>query len=298
MQKKSGGEERGGTTNGGKGTASASGRPKPNLSSDPMDTGTMMNPRATLEAVAAVVVQPQPLGPTSAPGKPKEPELDPKKVLDSSTYNSGKKVAQRLTQLPGVWHGGIGPEEEGPPPEVPVFDGNTPAPELTDRDLWKAIAPPVQSREDKRSAELYEQAIFQFAVGNNPRYEPDEGGKSRGHIFVWDVTRAMNAEIPHMLGARELSLNQTIDWLRFEGSHRGWVKMAVDRALEAANEGRPVIVIARDIKAKPQLIGVVRPGGRRPDNHPRIAAAGKSTGNDLTPPEALGVHAVEYYSHP
>lgn len=297
MDKKSGDDERRPQTNSGKGTGSSSGRPKPNLSSDPMDTGTMMNPRATLEAIAAVVAQPQPVAP-AAPGKSKEPAVDPKQVLQTSTFNSGKQAAQRLTKLPGVWHGGIGPEEEGPPPETPTFDGSTPAVEVTDRDLWKAIVPPVQSREDKRSAELYEQVILQFAVGNNPRYEPDEGGKSRAHIFVWDVTRAMNSEIPHMLGARELSLNQTIDWLRFEGSHRGWVKMAVDRALDAADEGRPVIAIARDIKAKPQLIGVVRPGGRRPDGHPRIAAAGKAVGNDLTPAEALGVHAVEYYSHP
>src|SRR5689334_19023369 len=123
MDKKSGDDERRPQTNSGKGAVSNSGRPKPNLSSDPMDTATMMNPRATLEAIAAVVAQPQPAAP-AAPGKGKDKEaaVDPKKVLQTSTFNSGKQTAQRLTKLPGVWHGGIGPEEEGPPPETPTFD--------------------------------------------------------------------------------------------------------------------------------------------------------------------------------
>jgi len=252
--------------------------------------------------VAAVIAQPQPQVVTAS-GKPAAkggaPEVDPKKVLDTSAFHSGKQTVQRLSKLPGVWHGTSGTAEtEAFEDAPPAFDGTTPAPELTDRDVWKAIVPPVTSREDKRSAELYDQVINQFAVVHNPRYEPDGPGKSRAHIFAWDVSRAMNSEIPHMLGARELTLNQTIDWIRFESNQRGWVKMTMMRAVQAANEGRLVVVIPKDIKAKPQLMGVVRPGGTRPDGHPRIAAAGKAIGNDLSPAEALGVHAVEYFSHP
>jgi hypothetical protein len=292
MDKKSGGQGQGG----------GGGQPRPtsrpNLSSDPADPGPNMNPRATLEAIAAVVAQP--VG--SPPASKGKDAVDPKKALDTSTFNSGKKTTQRLAQLPGVWHGTASNPEEGAPSgeegAAPVsYDGTEPAPEVTDRDLWKAIVPPVQSREEKRSAEVYQQVINQFSVSKNPRYEPDGPGKPRAHIFVWDVSRAMNSEIPHMLGARELTLNQTIDWLRFESGQRGWVKLTLQRALEAANEGRLVVVVPRDIRAKPQLMGIVQPGGARPDGHPRIAAAGKAVGTDLSPAEALGLHAVEYFSH-
>jgi len=46
--------------------------------------------------------------------------------------------------------------------------------------------------------------------------------------------------------ARELSLVQTIDWLRYESGHRGWVKLAVDRAIEAAMPGVTLEQPARD----------------------------------------------------
>ncbi len=186
-------------------------------------------------------------------------------------------------------------EDEQPADSGREFDGETPAPEVTSRDIWKALTPPVQSREGKRTAELYRQAIDQFAPGQNPRYEPDEDGKSRAHIFIWDLSRAMNAEVPHFVGNKELSLAQTCDWIRYEGGGRGWLKCDPVRASEAIAAGMPVLALPKELKLK--AIGVVRPDGRAQDGKPLLAAAGSPRGARLTLKEALGVFAVEYYFH-
>lgn len=252
--------------------------------------GAGANPRATLNGVAAVVMS------TSNAAK-KEPEVDPKKVLNANVFSSSGTVAERKRTLPSVWTGSQ-PDTEEEEAAAPTYDGITPAEELTSRDLWKAIKPPVQSREGQRSAQLYEQVINQFAVGHNPRYAPDGPEKPRAHIFVWDVTRAMNAEIPHMVGARELTLAQTLDWLRYEGSTRGWVRVMPETAIDAANEGKPVIATPKQGVSKVALMAIVRPGPVGPGGHPRVAAASKTCGNDLNVQDALGVAAVEYFVHP
>src|SRR5262249_54987938 len=135
----------------------------------------------------------------------------------------------------------------------------------------------------------------QFAPGNNPRYEPDADGKSRAHIFIWDFSRAMNAEVPHFVGMKELSLVQTCDWIRYEGGERGWLKCDLARAFEASSGGMPVRALPKELKLK--MVGVVRPGERAADGKPLVAAAGLPRGHRLTLKEALGVLAVEYYFH-
>jgi hypothetical protein len=188
------------------------------------------------------------------------------------------------------------PEEQEETTDVAaVYDGKTPAKGVSSRDLWKGINAPLQSREGRRSAKLYQLVIDQFAVGNNPRYEPD-GDKLRTHIFIWDVTKAMNIEVPHFVGARELSAGQTCHWVRTEGPSRGWFKADPFRALEAANEGMPVLAMPRDIKLN--LMAVVRPGEMGQDRRPLLSAAARQRGNDLLTMDALGVMAVEYFYHP
>jgi hypothetical protein len=213
-----------------------------------------------------------------------------KKVIDRSAFDDEHSQAGAL----------LG-EQRAPPREEEntgvgrTFDGMTPPPELTSRDLWKAINAPLQSREGRRSAELYTQVLNQFAVGHNPRYEPEGPNKPRAHIFVWDVTRAMNAEIPHFVGARELNLVQTCDWLRHEGPMRGWRKGDIDEALAAANEGKPVVALPKDTSVR--LLAMVRPGEPGPDSRPRLAAAALARGNDLGCRETFGTMAVEYFLH-
>ncbi|MFL5321104.1 MAG: hypothetical protein ACJ790_15700 [Myxococcaceae bacterium] len=175
------------------------------------------------------------------------------------------------------------------------YDGVTPAKEVVSRDLWKAIHAPVQSKPGRRSPQTYGLVIDQFAVGHNPRYEPDAPDKPRAHIFVWDVTRAMNCEVPHFVGPKELTLSQTVDWLRHEGPMRGWRRADAIDALTAAQEGLAVIAIPKDVKVK--LLGICRPGEPHTDGKPLLAAAAKGRGNSLTNMEALGTNLVEYFVH-
>ena len=187
-------------------------------------------------------------------------------------------------------------EDEEPTAIGFAYDGVTPAAELSNRDIWKAVQAPIQSREGRRSPETYRMVINQFAVGHNPRYENDAPDKPRGHIFVWDVSRAMNCEIPHFVGAKEMSLAQTVDWLRHEGPMRGWTRASIYDAHSAAQEGMIAVLVPKDIKLK-QLAVMLPDAETGPDGKPFVAAAGRARGNKLKVSEALGVSATECFVH-
>lgn len=189
---------------------------------------------------------------------------------------------------------GYGGDE--PPTQLATsFDGKTPAKEVTSRDVWKAINAPLQSRPGRRSAELYGMVLYQFAVGANPRYESDAPDKPRTHIFIWDVTRAMNVEVPHFAGARELNASQTCQWLRFEGPARGWLRVDPTRALQAANDGMPVLAMPKDVKI--DLLALVRPGEMGPNKRPLLSGVGLQRGYDLPAEEIFGASVVEFFYH-
>lgn len=186
-------------------------------------------------------------------------------------------------------------EEEEPTTLGLMFDGETPAPQLAGRDVWKAVQAPVQSREGRRSVEMLTAVLAQFAVGNNPRYDPDGPGRPRGHIFLWDISRAMNCEVPHFVGAKELSLAQTVDWVRHEGPMRGWVRGGPEEALNAAQQGMLAVAMPKDIKLK--QLAIVLPEDPDPNGKPRVAAAALKKGSNLALNEALGVFLAEYFIH-
>lgn len=186
-------------------------------------------------------------------------------------------------------------DEEEVTVTTPIYDGVSAPEELTSLDTWKATTAPVQSKFGRRSASTYGRVIDQFAVGNNPRYEPDAQGRSRMHIFVWDVTRAMNCEVPHFLGGRELSLGQTVDWLRFDSNNRGWKRANAAQAAQAADRGEAALALPRDGKVK--LLAVARPGGLDGEGFPRVAAAIAEFGNDLSAVEALQTSLIDYLVH-
>lgn len=274
-------------------------------------TATSSNPAVARTTTAAIPAQPSASRTTTAampaqaaaPGAPGAvpvaqgavtPSGYQKKILASSFKSDHDRT--HLDAMLGKTRSPVDDGDDEPTAVGLNFDGRTPAQGVTSRDVWKAINAPVQSREGRRSAKLYRQVIDQFAVGHNERYAEDGPGKSRGHIFVWDVTRAMNAEVPHFSGAKELNLAQTVDWLRHEGPMRGWQRADAATAQGGANEGYPVLAIPKEIRLK--LIAVVRPGQVGTDGKPRLAAAGKARGNDLSTNEALGVFAVEYFAHP
>ncbi len=185
-------------------------------------------------------------------------------------------------------------------PELPAmpmvkFDGNTAPSMLTGRDVWKAVQAPVQSREGHRSGDVLDQLIKQFAVGTNPRYEPDGPERPRGHIFLWDVSRAMGCEVPHFVGAKELTLGQTCDWLRHEGPMRGWQRLGEDDAFAAADAGQLVVAMPRDIKVK--QLAIVYPQDPPDDGRPLLAAAAKRRGSGLKVVEAFGLPQADYFTH-
>ncbi|QRN93004.1 hypothetical protein JRI60_27765 [Archangium violaceum] len=217
-----------------------------------------------------------------------------KKGLDQSAFD-GEGEHTQVDALLGARRQPSPPPTEESASAGKTFDGTTPPPEVISRDVWKAINAPLQSREGRRSPDLYKQVINQFAAGHNPRYEAADAKQGRSHIFVWDVTRAMNAEIPHFVGPRELTVSQTCDWLRHEGTMRGWRRADVESAAAAADEGKPVVAVPKDSSVR--CIGVVRPGGLGQDGRPRFAAAGLQRGNDLGTKEAFGVMALEYFVH-
>ncbi|MBX7101934.1 MAG: hypothetical protein K1X89_29730 [Myxococcaceae bacterium] len=207
----------------------------------------------------------------------------------NSAFNDGERELRAQNMIGNTREGGTGQDV---PSTSETYDGVDPAPEVTSTDIVVSLQPPVQSREGRRSGALLRNVIHQFGVANNPRYEAD----GRGHIFVWDVSKAMHCEIPHFMGMRELTLGQTVDWIRLEGPMRGWTRTSLEGALEAAQGGHLVIALPKDIKVK-QLAVVLPEKTLAPDLKPFVAAAGPRKGSKLKLSEALGVFAAEYFAH-
>jgi len=118
---------------------------------------------------------------------------------------------------------------------------------------WKPTAPAITSDYSNRSASRYDAVIDQFGVETNPRYSTSQGG-TYCNIFVWDVTGAMGAEIPHYYnagtgepmkygdeGASQMTANSMYTWLHQHGEEYGWVEVSAEEAQNLANEGHPVV---------------------------------------------------------
>jgi hypothetical protein len=137
-----------------------------------------------------------------------------------------------------------------------LFSGST-SEAVTPFDASKAVTPSVTSSPGARNASLYRNVIDQFNVERNPRYTVNKNGNNDTYcnIYLWDVTRAMNAEIPHYVdpqtldarsypdtsGARELNANGIYDWLGQKGQEYGWVQVSPEQAQIYANRGMPVV---------------------------------------------------------
>lgn len=173
---------------------------------------------------------------------------------------------------------------------LPKFDGAEAAKALIDKDSWRAVIAPVQSREGQRSRQVYEQVLLQFAVASNPRYEAEASGKTRGHLFVSDVSRAMGCEVPHFLGVKELNLAQTMDWIRHQGPMRGWVRTPEAEVLARVNAGHLVLAMPRDIRSLG--LAVVVPG-----SDIKLCGAGAQRGWAMSGDELLGHSLLDYYWH-
>lgn len=116
----------------------------------------------------------------------------------------------------------------------------------------KPTDPAITSNVWNRSAPLYTSVINQFSVETNERYQPDGG--TYCNIFVWDVTSAMGAEIPHYYdaktgrpmsrgekGANQMNANAMYKWLHEYGDQYGWYEVDPKEAQQLANDGHPVV---------------------------------------------------------
>lgn len=247
--------------------------------------------------------------PTAAPAaKASAPEDDQShnaQVLNSvltshqkAAYGSGfndSSADRRRNSLLAVAIPNIAAQPTAPvvPASTQKFDGKNVPEALQGRDLWKAVQAPVQSVAGKRSRAVYENVLKQFGVTTNPRYAEDAPGKGRGHIFVWDVSRAMNCEIPHFVGPKELTLVQTCDWLRHEGPMRGWKRLTDMEAIEGANAGYMVVAMPKDRTVR--QMGIVPP--QEPDNRAKLTGVGLVRSELATAREIFGLPALECFYH-
>ncbi|MDR0906680.1 MAG: hypothetical protein LBN00_11020 [Oscillospiraceae bacterium] len=123
---------------------------------------------------------------------------------------------------------------------------------------WVPTTPAFVSTADERSAQAYNAITRQFDVTNAERYEPHRNGNTYCNIYVWDVTRAMGAEIPHYVdaqtgeireypdvnGARELRAIDMGQWLATTGQSYGWREVDAATAQIQANAGRPAVAVS------------------------------------------------------
>jgi len=196
------------------------------------------------------------------------------------------------------------------------FDGKTPANGTNKINQALSVIAPFTNDKNYRNTDNYKNAINQFAVENNPRYKQviDAKGnviKTYCNIFVWDVTKAMNAEIPHWVdknnmpttdnNGSEMNANRTFDWLQNHGSKHGWNKVTKEEAQALANKGKPVVSTWKNPNPKASgHIAMVVPNDVPDQKDIMIAQAGATNYNSTTLSKGFGnnkVNQVEFFAH-
>lgn len=179
-------------------------------------------------------------------------------------------------------------------------------------EAWKPVFPTVTSSSGNRSRELYQKVIDQFQVETNQRYEPDDN--TYCNIFVWDVTRAMNAEIPHYIdaetnepmrygesGASQTSANAVYRWLRQSGETYGWHEVGAQQAQSLANQGKPVVAAKYSGigSGHVQMVCPSEDGRYNPDRGVTVAQAGRNLTSYAPITEIYGkdLSGVRYFAH-
>ena len=130
-------------------------------------------------------------------------------------------------------------------------------------EAWKPCVPELTGDQTNRSADVYNQIINQFDVEGNDRYLNNKQGKGDTYcnIYMWDVTSAMGAEIPHYVNeagepvayenrreenAHALNANAIFNWLANNGETYGWRKVSPEEAQMHANAGHPAVTAWRN----------------------------------------------------
>lgn len=189
------------------------------------------------------------------------------------------------------------------------YDGVTPAPGTIETNAAKLVKPPLRNTANARAAATFDEVIDQFAVGHNPRYRP-RSGNTYCNIFLWDVTRAMDCEIPHWVDARgnpaapfeagayEMNVNGTVAWLTNYGTKRfGWLLTDAATAQQYANTGCPAVALWRNPVGEHGHTVIVRPGQLLPTRGAATAQAGRLNFNQGHIKDSFGNAVPKYYVH-
>jgi len=153
---------------------------------------------------------------------------------------------------------------------------------------WKPAIPAITSSPNSRSPELYRAVIEQFQVGTAERYRPFRNGSTYCNIYVWDVTRAMGAEIPlytdpstgepryypDIKGAKSMGATAMDQWLSTYGRSYGWREVDGETAQMYANTGTPAVTTAGSI-GHVQVVCPSRDGGFDKIRGVTVAQAGR-----------------------
>ena len=155
-------------------------------------------------------------------------------------------------------------------------------------EFWRPALPSLTSSVGSRHPDLYTAVIAQFSVETAERYRPFRDGNTYCNIFMWDVTSAMGAEIPHYTdpatgdaryypdtqGARGMTAVLIDGWLKTHGSRYGWRQVDAQTAQMYANAGRPAVTTGGSLDHV-QVICPSRDGGYDPIRGVTIAQAGR-----------------------
>lgn len=178
-----------------------------------------------------------------------------------------------------------------------------------------AANPQITSSAYNRNATLYRRVIDQFDVENNVRYSV-KNGSTYCNIFLWDVTRAMGAEIPHYIdpdtmearycpdtkGAIQTNANTICNWLSQKGSEYGWHEVSAQEAQTLANQGRPVVTAYKNTggSGHVQVVCPSNDGKFDPKRGVTIAQAGRHLYDYAYITDVYGskgLSKVKYYAH-
>jgi len=174
-----------------------------------------------------------------------------------------------------------------------VFNWNTPQTSgigqvILPVEHWRPTTPAITSNVHNRSPELYLAVVNQFRVETSERYRPFRDGFTYCNIYVWDVTRAMGAELPlytdpatgeprfhpDIRGARSMGAIAMCNWLSTHGERFGWREVDAETAQMHANQGRPAVTSAGSI-GHVQMVIPSRDRGFDPARGVAIAQAGR-----------------------
>jgi len=215
------------------------------------------------------------------------------------------KIGQKIN-IPGT---APMPQPEPAPGHHETFDGIHPAPGTVSMARANLNHPPLTNAPGQRDPAIYSQLIDQFAVGNNPRYLPDNGN-TYCNIFAWDVSRAMGAEIPHWVDsaghimapdaphASEININGGVNWMKSHGVMEfGFRSCTPEQAQDAANQGKLAVVMWKNTGSGHGHVAVVRPGSIT-NKGPAIAQAGRHNFNNGHVRQGFGdLGPLQYFLH-